>query len=142
MKKVVPFHIASESKIYPQLDSKHRLQKNYRRAASSLIGSNHKFLHKSSQSTHIPEQLIEEDPREEIEMIKEELQARYEQQKQREEMFNSLFPSDNESALVTDEIYVECVEVTKDNITKDEIKTEEPKSQFFCCKEFFKCLFV
>eukprot|EP00358_Blepharisma_japonicum_P003584 CAMPEP_0202950086 /NCGR_PEP_ID=MMETSP1395-20130829/19033_1 /ASSEMBLY_ACC=CAM_ASM_000871 /TAXON_ID=5961 /ORGANISM="Blepharisma japonicum, Strain Stock R1072" /LENGTH=49 /DNA_ID= /DNA_START= /DNA_END= /DNA_ORIENTATION= len=43
-------------------------------------------------------------------MIKEELQERFEQQRKREEMMKDLYPSDNDSVLVTEEIYIECPE--------------------------------
>ncbi|CAG9317045.1 unnamed protein product [Blepharisma stoltei] len=141
MKKVVPFNLNLESRIYPQFKSQSNQIKSYRRTSSTIIGNTNKSLHKVSQSTNIPTPLIEEDPREEIEIIKEELQERFEQQKKREEMMKDLYPSDNDSVLVTEEIYIECPE-QKSEVIIEQIKEDDTRSIFICCRQIIKCLFM
>jgi hypothetical protein len=110
--------------------SKNRSKYHQRRTLSGIVDTGSTSLHQKSFSSHLP--TLSEELQQEIQKIKEEVEARCLEQKQREMFFNAILGPD--VSLNTEDIQLRLNET-------QEIKESQAPGLFFCCKAwFFKCL--
>ena len=111
--------------------SKNRSKVHQRRTLSGVLDLGTTSLHHKSFSSHLPS--LSEELQSEIQKIKEEVEARCLEQKQREILFGSILG--NDYSLNTEDIQVQSA---NNNIKEDE---QKESTSLFCCKSWlFKCL--
>ena len=109
--------------------AKNRSKILQRRTLSNVVDLNTTNLHQKSLSSHLP--TLAEELQLEISKIKEEVEARCLEQKQRELLFDSILG--NDLSLATEDIQLHC------NISQETVENKDV-GVFFCCKSwFFKC---
>lgn len=110
--------------------SKNRDKVHQRRTLSGVLDIGTASSHHKTFSTHLP--TLSEELQSEIQKIKEEVEARCIEQKQRELLFASVLGHDY--SLNTDDIQLECNNIEEHEEVKESLI-------MMCCKSwFFKCL--
>ena len=110
--------------------SKNRSKVHQRRTLSGALDLATKSSHQKSFSTHLP--TLSEEMQNEIQKIREEVEARCLEQKQREILFDSILG--NDYSLNTDDIQLH-------SSNTQEIEEKKESGMLFCCKAwFFKCI--
>ena len=128
MNKIIPMRLEFDDSF--EILSKNRSKVHQRRTLSGALDLGTASSHQKSFSTHLP--TLSEELQNEIQKIKEEVEARCLEQKQREILFGSILG--NDCSLNSDDIQLHCN-------NNQEIDEKKESSMLLCCKTwFFKCL--
>ena len=128
MNKIIPMKLEFNDSF--EILSKNRNKVHQRRTLSGVLDLGAASLHHKSFSSHLPS--LSEELQIEIQKIKEEVEARCLEQKQREILFESILG--NDYSLNTEDIQIQC----SNNLEVDE---QKESGYFFCCKVWLlKCL--